>query len=76
MMIQKYLNEQQKNLKNCNTNISSQGRRKKFIKGTEKPLTWEDATSAEFSEDVIRAMPVAKNADNNTPKQVPESPAS
>lgn len=28
---------------------------KEYIKQAEKLLTWEDATSAEFSEDVIRA---------------------
>lgn len=28
---------------------------REYIKQAEKPLTWEDATSAEFSEDVIRA---------------------
>lgn len=35
--------------------ITSIFRVKEYIKQAEKPFTWEDATSAEFSEDVIRA---------------------
>lgn len=35
--------------------ITSVSEVKEYIKQAEKPLTWEDATSAEFSEDVIKA---------------------
>lgn len=49
---------------------------REYIKRAEKLLTWEAEASAECSEDAIKSVPVAKNADNTTLEQVPGSPAS